>query len=56
MHPRIADENVLPARPGEYNPDQPVSECCVIDFVVEVVESGVDFFERVIVTVRVIFW
>jgi len=29
---------------------------CIVDFVVEVVESGIDFFEGVIVAVRVVFW
>jgi hypothetical protein len=28
----------------------------VVNFVIEIVESGVDFFERVIVAVRVVFW
>jgi len=29
---------------------------CVVDFLIEVVESGINFFEGVVVAIRVVIW
>ena len=50
---RDAGEGLLERRPGR-DSDQTVSACCVVDFVVKLVESGVDFFKGFIIAVSVV--